>query len=83
MSFHDSKTVKSKKKHRCVFCGQGIAVNESYIRSTGVYEGDFYSHASHPECEKQFQEDAKKDGDYEIDPYGYPRPEKQPEAITL
>jgi hypothetical protein len=42
MSFWNSKIVKkTKKKHKCQYCGRIIQIGESCSNEVGTYEGDF------------------------------------------
>ena len=60
--FHNSKTVKTKKIHRCEQCGTAIDAGETCTSATGSYCGDFYSYYIHPECEAAGQAYAKLTG---------------------
>lgn len=49
--FHTNKDVKAARKaYRCEQCGTLIEVGQPYKRHSGVWEGDFYTQAAHPEC---------------------------------
>ncbi len=41
---------KTRKSHRCVWCGQVIEVGQPATYRTCVYEGDFQAGYFHPEC---------------------------------
>lgn len=41
MSFWNSRKLKARKEHKCLYCGKGIAIGETYWRETGIFEGDF------------------------------------------
>lgn len=41
---------KSRKKHRCDFCGCEIEKGTSYHNSTNVFDGYMYIWKSHQEC---------------------------------
>lgn len=46
-----NSTVKTRKRHHCRVCGEGIAVGETCIRRTGFdCDGPWTIHM-HPECE--------------------------------
>lgn len=74
MSFWNSKKVKAKKRHRCLYCGQSIEIGELYSRETGIFEDDFQNFALHLECLAEHHENSKEDNDYTIYPYDSPRP---------
>ena len=42
--------VVSRKQRWCYWCPEPIAPGDRYRRVVGVFEGDFYSSAFHPEC---------------------------------
>lgn len=69
-------SAKAAKAHTCIWCGEGIAVGDTYIRQVLVYDGDFQSNAYHPECF-----DLIGDCDLGLDegfsPYGNPRPKEE------
>lgn len=50
MGFQSESTPIARKHHRCCECGGHIKVGEKYIRSSGVWEGDFYSYKFCPIC---------------------------------
>jgi len=46
--FCETKHVKTRKDHRCVFCGRGISKGNVILHWHGMYEGDFQnSYACH------------------------------------
>jgi hypothetical protein len=51
MSFHKSKRVeKTRKPHRCFWCGDMTEVGLPSLREVGQWEGDFWSGYMHVEC---------------------------------
>jgi hypothetical protein len=40
-----------RKPHRCQNCGGRLNKGEPAIRTTGVWEGDFFDQYNHPECD--------------------------------
>ena len=68
------KETKARKKHRCVYCGQIIAIGEMYLREKSIYEG-WRNFQWHPEC-LEAQREYAKDGDWEFTLYSADRPEK-------
>lgn len=41
MSFWNSRKLKARKEHKCMYCRKGIAIGEMYWRETGTFENDF------------------------------------------
>ena len=41
---------KARKPHRCMSCGEGIAVGETYVRWRCYDGGDASTNKMHPEC---------------------------------
>lgn len=50
MSFYSSRHVKARKSHHCEQCPVPIDIGTEHIYSCGNYEGDFYTHRQHLEC---------------------------------
>ena len=51
--FQNHKDIKrTRKDHRCYLCFLIIPKGSACSYSSGVYEGDFYSHYDHHECMK-------------------------------
>jgi hypothetical protein len=67
-----SKDVKTRKPHRCVFCWSGIPVGELANYWCGVYDGEFQSNHAHQECLQAWLDD----GAEEFTPGDYPAPER-------
>ena len=67
---------KAKKPHRCMSCGEGIAVGETYVRWRCYDGGDAGTNKMHQECLAMHQADADKYGDreWEYSPYSHERP---------
>lgn len=55
-------TRKARKEHRCVWCGQKIAVGEAHTHERSIYEGEFQNHRWHRECYDAMQEEARESG---------------------
>lgn len=51
--FRDDKIDRSRKKYRCVWCGEFIDIGSSYTRRIGVYEGELSSNPMHEECVRE------------------------------
>jgi len=51
-SFCREKTITARKPHRCSACLKRVNAGEKYLRSVGVFDGDFHSNAYHPDCRK-------------------------------
>ena len=51
MSFYSEQWVKkTRKQHRCLWCGEMIPAGSTACHSSGIWEGDFWSAYFHPEC---------------------------------
>ncbi len=73
MSFWIETKHKAAKNHRCIYCDTRILKGELYIRSAGIWEGDFQDLKWHPECLTDHLKTC--DPQYpEIFPGEYPRP---------
>ena len=72
----DVERPKAKKPHRCMSCGEGIAVGETYVRWRCYDGGDASTNKMHPECLAMHQDEATKYGDHEWEysPYSHERP---------
>ena len=72
----DTETLKARKTHLCMSCGEGIAVGETYVRWRCYDGGDASTNKMHPECLAMHQADADKYGDreWEYSPYSHERP---------
>ena len=44
------KTRTARKTHRCIWCGEAIAVGEKYEDRRYMFEGVFSRDKTHPEC---------------------------------
>ena len=52
MSFWKESFIKSaRKEHTCVYCNKDIKVGDTYIRETGIFEGDFNDYCLCPRCQ--------------------------------
>ena len=53
MSYQPIRTshVIAKKRHRCIWCGERIAIGEQHIHEVSKFDGDFQDHRWHPECQ--------------------------------
>ena len=64
---------KARKPHRCIWCGEPIAIGETYRHWRGKFEGEVMSNDWHKECD-----DAASDGiddgiDDGFEPHSYKR----------
>ena len=51
MTFHSEKTIrKSRKPHRCEYCGGTIPKGSTCMKEAGVWEGSFYTIYGHQDC---------------------------------
>ncbi len=71
-----STTPKSRKPHRCMWCGESIQVGEVHNRETGTYYGEFQDNRFHSECFGPMQEHCQEN-DGEFFPYENERPTKE------
>ena len=46
-----SSTPKARKRHQCYLCAKPIEAGSTYVRSSGVYDGNFWTMAMHVACE--------------------------------
>jgi hypothetical protein len=46
------KEVKARKQHYCSFCGEKIVIDEKYMKSTHIYDGQVYDWKAHKYCFK-------------------------------
>jgi hypothetical protein len=65
---------RARKQHRCIWCGEPIAVGETYRHERSVYDGAMQDHKWHRECDADFRESLDDGGDEEFLPYSAPRP---------
>ncbi len=63
-----------RKAHRCIWCGQRVAIGEQYDDERSVYDGNIQRHRWHPECHKDSEEYFRSSGEEEFDPYDNERP---------
>jgi hypothetical protein len=49
--FHEERKVKTRKQHRCNWCGRQIPAGAQALAVAGKYE-DFYYYHAHPGCEE-------------------------------
>lgn len=75
---------KARKPHRCMSCGEGIAVGETYVRWRCYDGGDASTNKMHPECLAMHQDDARRFGDneWEYSPYSHERPKPDDRPCT-
>ncbi len=73
----DTETLKARKPHRCMSCGEAIAAGEEYKRWRCYDGGDAGTVKMHPECYSAHCADAEGmgGGPWEFSPYNYPRGE--------
>jgi hypothetical protein len=81
----ECETLKARKPHRCMSCGEAIAAGETYKRWRTYDGGDAGTNKMHPECLAMHQADADKyghRGEWEYSPYGHERPKPDPGLTT-
>jgi hypothetical protein len=52
----DERTVKTRKTHRCDWCGEIIPAGSTVLVIKCVADGKLYNNYFHPECEKCLKE---------------------------
>ncbi len=79
MSYHlFSMTERTaKKRHRCIWCGQGIEPGTRYHDERSAYDGRIQKHRWHPECRTASDEHFRTEGE-EFDAYDNERPTPTP-----
>lgn len=82
MSYHllEDKTRVARTKHRCIWCGESIAIGDRYSAESSIYDGHFQNHHWHLECRVDASKCWDSGDDEEFTPYSAPRP---PSAATL
>jgi predicted RNA-binding Zn-ribbon protein involved in translation (DUF1610 family) len=70
----EAETLKARKPHVCMSCGQRIEAGETYKRWRCYDGGDAGTNKMHPECLAMHQAD--EDGTWEYSPFSYERPER-------
>jgi hypothetical protein len=48
--FGEGKWVKTRRAHRCEWCGEGIDVGSRAYRYCGMYDGEWQNWGMHEEC---------------------------------
>lgn len=71
----DAETHKARKPHRCMSCGEVIAIGEQYTRWRCYDGGDVGTVKMHPECHEAHCDAVDGGGPWEFTPYSYPRGE--------
>ena len=73
----EERQVKAARKaHRCIWCGESIAVGSSYTYERSIFEGHPQSHHWHPECLEYMRDLAHEEGgEIAFDAYNEDRPE--------
>lgn len=80
----DIETLKARKPHRCMSCGEQIAAGETYKRWRTYDDGDAGTNKMHTECLAMHQAEAKRfsESQWEYEPYGHERPQPDDEPCT-
>ncbi len=85
MNLRDSEITKTRKRHRCVWCGMHIEIGQSAHSSAWIWEGEFQTGYFHPECwsalnRSDYTEDGWTEGEQPrgvaVDKYGDPIPDR-------
>ena len=68
----------SRKEHRCIWCGQQIAIGEPYTYERSIFEGQPQSHHWHCECLDAMRDVVRNEGgECLFDAYNEERPEPE------
>lgn len=72
-----TETLKARKRHRCMSCGETVAIGEEYRRWRCYDSGDAGTVKMHPECYDAHCKDAEGygSGPWEFTPFSHPRGE--------
>jgi hypothetical protein len=60
-TFHHRIVRRSRKRHRCTWCAEGIEVGQPYHSYRWVSDGDAGTVHMHPECYSAMEQAAKDD----------------------
>jgi hypothetical protein len=73
---------KAAKPHKCIWCGESIAVGTIYVHERSIFEREAQSHNWHQECEDAMHEAAGGEPACEMsfDPYQNERPARETEG---
>jgi hypothetical protein len=70
----EAKVIRTRKAHRCIWCGEDIAKGDECVVATGLFDGEFYCNRFHPECDGAALEYHLQNGyDDGFDPHSYKR----------
>ena len=78
------ETLKARKAHRCMSCGEAIAPGETYVRWRCYDGGDASTNKMHSECLAMHQDEATRYGDneWEYSMYSHKRPKPDDRPCT-
>ena len=66
MTFQRTRAINNPRKpHRCAHCGSMIPAGVPHLMESGVWEGDFYAHRAHHDCEALWSEAFATYGDWD------------------
>ena len=76
MHHTETETLKARKPHRCMSCGEPIAAGETYKRWRTYDGGDAGTNKMHPECLAMHQADSARfsEPQWEYSLYNHERP---------
>ncbi len=57
----------ARKRHMCILCGEYIQPGERYFRFAGKYDGDFFDHCFHPDCDRLIDRCVDGAGEWSVD----------------
>lgn len=75
-----SEVRKARKPHKCIWCGEQIAIGTKYRHERSTWEGDFHAQDWHPECDEAFTAELRESHEHELEfsPYENERPQSRP-----
>jgi hypothetical protein len=75
--FGEGKTLKTRTKHRCEWCGEGIEAGTECFHYKGKFDGDWQDWYMHPECEEDYSVNRDTADDGYFMPYSAERRKKE------
>jgi len=63
LDFCRTITATAKNQYQCEICFEKISIGESYQRTAGVYDGDFFSAKTHRYCHRFYENISTQYGD--------------------
>lgn len=67
------QTVRARKNYVCIWCGERIAVGDTYVYEFSKFDGENQVHRWHGECILAADVWFRSEGESEFEPYGNER----------